>query len=188
MLKTRRKISRNCMKLLRFIRSWSGEEFKTIILYLLTLGIFFPSISKLIQDCLIHVMYLNFFLLKCSVCGLAYQLSNVSRSLKNPQTLIFYFSLFVDAFQWRTHVLHETAYIDSSSFIRCIDSQFLWTICDLDEWRAFRSCLWVNVVWTGHGVQEGLIQDEIKFEIKGIFKMDLENFVIVRNSLTSPYR
>ncbi len=32
------------------------------------------------------------------------------------------------------------------------------------------------------------LDDEIKFEIKGIFKMDLENFVIVRNSLTSSYR
>jgi hypothetical protein len=57
---------------------------------------FVRSISKLIQDCLIHVMYLNFFLLKCSACGLAYQLSNVSKSwLWKPQTINFlFFSIF----------------------------------------------------------------------------------------------
>jgi hypothetical protein len=31
------------------------------------------------------------------------------------------------------------------------------------------------------------LDDEIVFEIKGIFQMDLENFVMVKNSLTNSY-
>ncbi len=36
------------------------------------------SISNLVHDCFIHVLFFNFLLFKYCVCGLSYQLSNVS--------------------------------------------------------------------------------------------------------------
>ncbi len=61
----------------------------------------------------------------------------------------------IDKLQWGSNKFYEAIrYVDGCFFFSA-HLELFRTICDINEWRAFRSCLWVIVVRTGHEIQEG---------------------------------